>query len=319
MKAAVFYETEDLRVEDVPEPEAGPDEVVVKVLACGFCGSDIEYYYGRSPVGTATGKGPLVLGHEFMGRVAALGSAVPDGALEIGDRVAVNPIQSCYRCDGCRSGRPQFCSNLSVLGVTTNGGFAEKARTHVSHAYKLPDAISDDEGAFVEMLAAAVNAVDKAAIDPGDVVLISGPGPVGLAMVQLAKDKGASVVLAGTRDDRLAVGAGFGADLTVNVSGGNSLAEAIEAQYGQLADRVIVATSSLGAPTAVSSAEAETWARTGTTITPAAPSRPAPRATQGHLRGGRCATTESSNASSDTRGGGGGKRGSNPGSSEPSP
>ena len=247
MKAAVFYEAEDIRIEDVPEPELGPEDVLVDINTVGICGSDIEYYYGRSPVGTATGKGPLVLGHEFMGRVAALGSAVPDGALEIGDRVAVNPIQSCYRCDGCRSGRPQFCSNLSVLGVTTNGGFAEKARTHVSHAYKLPDAISDDEGAFVEMLAAAVNAVDKAAIDPGDVVLISGPGPVGLAMVQLAKDKGASVVLAGTRDDRLAVGAGFGADLTVNVSGGNSLAEAIEAQYGQLADRVIVATSSLGA------------------------------------------------------------------------
>jgi L-iditol 2-dehydrogenase len=247
MKAAVFYEAEDIRIEDVPEPELGPEDVLVDIDAVGICGSDIEYYYGRSPVGTATGKGPLVLGHEFMGRVSALGSAVPDGALEIGDRVAVNPIQSCYRCDACRAGRPQFCTNLSVLGVTTNGGFAGKARTHVSHAYRLPDSISDDEGAFVEMLAAAVNAIDKAAIDPGDLVLISGPGPVGLAMVQLAKGKGASVVLAGTRDDRLAVGARLGADLTVNVGGGASLAEAIEAEYGQLADRVIVATSSLAA------------------------------------------------------------------------
>ncbi len=247
MKAAVFYEAEDVRIEDIPEPELGPEDVIVDINTVGICGSDIEYYYGRSPVGTATGKGPLVLGHEFMGRVSAIGSAVPEGALEIGDRVAVNPIQSCGRCDGCRSGRPQFCTNLSVLGVTTNGGFAEKARTNVAHAYKLPDSISDDEGAFVEMLAAAVNAVDKAAIDPGDVVLISGPGPVGLAMVQLAKGKGASVVLAGTRADRLAVGASLGADLTVNVGGGASLAEAIEAQYGQLADRVIVSTSSLAA------------------------------------------------------------------------
>lgn len=246
MKAAVFYEAEDVRIEDVPEPELGPEDVLVDIQTVGICGSDVEYYYGRSPVGTATGKGPLVLGHEFMGRVSALGSAVPEGALELGDRVAVNPIQSCYRCDSCRAGKPQFCTNLSVLGVTTDGGFAEKARTHVAHAYKLPDTISDDEGAFVEMLAAAVNAVDKAAIDPGDLVLISGPGPVGLAMVQLAKDKGASVVLSGTRDERLALGAELGADLTVNVSG-NSLAEAIEAEYGQLADRVIVATSSLAA------------------------------------------------------------------------
>lgn len=247
MKAAVFYEAEDIRIEDVPEPELGPEDVLVDVSTVGICGSDIEYYYGRSPVGTASGKGPLVLGHEFMGRVSALGSAVPEGALELGDRVAVNPIQSCYRCDGCRSGRPQFCTNLSVLGVTTNGGFAEKARTNVSHAYKLPDSISDDEGAFVEMLAAAVNAVDKAAIDPGDVVLICGPGPVGLAMVQLAKDKGATVVLAGTREDRLAVGESLGADLTVNVGSGGDLAERIEAEYGQLADKAIVSTSSLAA------------------------------------------------------------------------
>lgn len=247
MKAAVFYETEEMRIEDVPEPELGPEDVLVDVKTVGICGSDVEYYYGRSPVGTETGKGPLILGHEFMGRVAALGSAVPEGALAIGDRVAVNPIQSCYRCDACRAGRPQFCTNLSVLGVTTNGGFAERARTHVSHAYKLPDAISDDEGAFVEMLAAAVNAVDKAAIDPGDLVLISGPGPVGLAMVQLAKDKGANVVLSGTREERLALGAELGADLTVNVGGGNDLAAAIEAEFGQLADRVIVATSSLPA------------------------------------------------------------------------
>jgi len=247
MKAAVFYEAEDIRMEDIPEPELGPDDVLVDVSTVGICGSDIEYYYGRSPVGTATGKGPLVLGHEFMGRVSALGSAVPDGALEIGDRVAVNPIQSCYRCDACRAGKPQFCANLSVLGVTTNGGFAEKARTSVSHAYKLPDSIGDDEGAFIEMLAAAVNAIDKAAIDPGDLVLLAGPGPVGLAMVQLAKSKGATVILAGTREDRLAVGTGFGADLTVDVGGDTDLAEAIEAEYGQLADKVIVATSSLPA------------------------------------------------------------------------
>ena len=78
MKAAVFYEQEDLRLEDVPEPEAGPDEVVVRVLACGFCGSDIEYYYGKSPLGTPDGKGPLVLGHE-IGRLHARGLAAHRG------------------------------------------------------------------------------------------------------------------------------------------------------------------------------------------------------------------------------------------------
>lgn len=252
MKAAVFYEAEDLRLEDVPEPELGPEDVLVETDAVGICGSDVEYYFGRSPVGTADGKGPLVLGHEFTGRVVEIGSAVPAGALEIGDRVAVNPIQSCHRCDSCRAGRPQFCSNLSVLGVTTNGAFAERARTHVSHAYKVPDSLSNGQAAFIEMLAAGVNAVDKAEIRSGDVVLISGPGPVGLSMVQLAKHRGAQVVLTGTRDQRLEVGRSLGADLIVNVSDSSSShhadpAEAMTETYGQLADRIIVATSSIKA------------------------------------------------------------------------
>lgn len=247
MKAAVFHEACNITLEDIPEPELEPTDVLVEVDAVGICGSDVEYYYGRSPVGTATGKGPLVLGHEFAGRVVELGSAVPAGALEIGDRVAVNPIQSCNRCNSCRSGRPQFCANLSVLGVTTNGGFAERTRTNVAHAYKLPDSISDDQGAFVEMLAAGVNAIDKADIRPGNVVLISGPGPVGLSMVQLAKHKGARVVLAGTREQRLEVGRSLGADLVVNTGAGDDLAAAMMEAYGQLADRVIVATSSLAA------------------------------------------------------------------------
>ena len=99
MKAAVFYEEEDLRLEDVPEPEAGPDEVVVRVLACGFCGSDIEYYYGKSPLGTPDGKGPLVLGHEMCGEIVQAGNLAERYGLAEGDRVAVNPVQSCNACN----------------------------------------------------------------------------------------------------------------------------------------------------------------------------------------------------------------------------
>src|SRR3954468_19288811 len=92
MKAAVFYDVEDIRLEDVPEPEIGDDDVLVEVTACGICGSDLEDYMGRSPVGTADGKGPLILGHEFAGTVAKLGKNAQ--GLAVGDRVAVNPIQS---------------------------------------------------------------------------------------------------------------------------------------------------------------------------------------------------------------------------------
>ena len=92
MKAAVFYDVKDIRLEDVPEPEIGDEDALVEVTACGICGSDLEYYMGRSPVGTADGKGPLILGHEFAGKVVKVGKDA-EGLAE-GDRVAVNPIQS---------------------------------------------------------------------------------------------------------------------------------------------------------------------------------------------------------------------------------
>ena len=85
MKAAVFYEPHDIRVEDIPEPTIAEDEVLVEVAACGFCGSDVEYYYGKSPVGTADGKGPLVLGHEFSGKVVGLGKIAGTYGLQEGD------------------------------------------------------------------------------------------------------------------------------------------------------------------------------------------------------------------------------------------
>jgi L-iditol 2-dehydrogenase len=254
MKAAVFYETEDLRLEDVPEPEAGPDEVVVKVLACGFCGSDIEYYYGRSPLGTPDGKGPLVLGHEICGQVVQAGKLAEQYGLAEGDRVALNPVQSCNACNNCRSGKLQFCQNLTVLGVTMNGGFAEYVKTKIAHAYKLPDSLTDEQGAFVEMLSSAVYSVQRAEIEPENFAVVYGPGPVGLSMVQLLKNEGARVALIGTRDYRLELGKTVGADFVWNVSDEASphyvadVGQAImDANGGALADRVLVGTASVEA------------------------------------------------------------------------
>ena len=247
MKAAVFYEPNDLRVEDVPEPEIADDEVLVEVAACGFCGSDVEYYYGKSPVGTPDGKGPLVLGHEFSGRIADVGKLASSYGLAQGDRVAVNPIQSCNACMSCRAGKPQFCANLSALGVTTNGGFAKYAKTKAAHAYKLPDSLTDEQGAFVEMLSAAVNAVRKADVQAGEFVVVYGPGPVGLSMVQLLKNRGARVAVVGTRDYRLNLARELGADFTFKASEG-SMAEQVQgANDGALADKAIVATGSMDA------------------------------------------------------------------------
>ena len=121
----------------------------------------------------------------------------------MGDRISVNPVQSCNACDMCRAGKPRSARTLTVIGVTTNGGFAEYAKTKIAHAYKLPESLTDEQGAFVEMLSSAVNAVKSAEIEPGDLAVVYGPGPVGLSMVQLLKNEGARVALVGTRDYRL--------------------------------------------------------------------------------------------------------------------
>jgi threonine dehydrogenase-like Zn-dependent dehydrogenase len=248
MRAAVFYDVKDIRLEDVPEPQIGDEDVLVEVTACGICGSDLEYYMGRSPVGTADGKGPLILGHEFAGRVVARGKDAQ--GVQEGDRVAVNPIQSSSAGDFSRSGNPHFDLSV-VLGVTTNGAFAKYVRTKAEHAYKLPDSMSDEQGAFVEMLAASLNAVEKAQIRLGDLVVIYGPGPVGLSMVQLAKASGGRVVIVGTRDYRLELAKGMGAEHAFNIADPSSPhytadlpASIRELNAGELAERAIVATAS---------------------------------------------------------------------------
>ena len=247
MKAAVFYDVEDVRLEDVPEPTAGDEDVIVEVAACGICGSDLEYYYGRSPVGTADGKGPLILGHEFSGVVVAAGKNVTDVAL--GDRVAVNPIQSSAGNDLSRSGNPHFDLH-EVLGVTTNGAFAQLVRTRADHAYRIPEELTDEQGAFVEMLAASLNAVERAGIQLGDLCVIYGPGPVGLSMAQLAYRSGARVAMVGTRDYRLEIAKEVGCQYVFNVADTSSpyytpdLAASVrDVNAGELAERCIVGTS----------------------------------------------------------------------------
>jgi len=253
MKAQVFYEGEKMGLEEIPVPEMTDVDVLVRVKNCGICGSDISYYYGLSPVGTATGKGPLVLGHEFTGEVVEVGAVAKSlNLFKPGDRVVVNPVQHCNACYACAAGKTNLCANLYVPGVTANGGFAEYCVSRYTGLFKLPDTVSYAAGAFTEPLACAVYGLKKLEIEPGQFVAIFGPGPMGLMMVQLAKSIGAGkIALIGTRDYRLETGKKWGADYVFNTADEKSpyyvkdLKKAIaDLTHGALADRAIVPTSS---------------------------------------------------------------------------
>jgi L-iditol 2-dehydrogenase len=253
MRAQVFYEAEKMKLEEISIPEVSPIDVLVKVRRAGICGSDISYYYGLSPVGTATGKGPLVLGHEFTGEVVQVGD-VPKmlGLFAPGDRVVVNPVQNCNACIACAEGNTHTCEKLNVPGVTTNGGFAQYCVSRYTGLFKLPDSVSYAAGAFTEPFACVVNAIKKMEIEPGDFVVIFGPGSMGMMMTRMCKAVGAGkVALVGASNDwRLEQGKKFGADYLLNASFKGSkyytpdLKKSIsELTGGRLADRAIVPTS----------------------------------------------------------------------------
>lgn len=253
MKAQIFYEAENMKMQEVDIPQISPVEVLVKVKYVGICGSDVSYYFGWSPVDTPTGKGPIILGHEFTGEVVEVGD-VPKalGLFKPGDRVVVNPVQNCNACYACAEGNTHCCTNMSVNGVTKDGAFAEYCSALYTGLFKLPDDVSYSDGAFLEPLACAVNAYNKMDLIPGQFVAVFGPGAIGLMMVQLAKAYGAGkVALVGTRDYRLEMGRDVGADFIFNITDADSpyytsdLKESIsDLTEGSLADRAIVPTGS---------------------------------------------------------------------------
>jgi len=256
MKAMIFYEKKKMQLEEVPIPEPGDDELLVKVEACGVCGSDIAYYYGISSLETPSGKGPLVLGHEFSGTVVKVGATPRRLKLfQEGQRVVLDPVQSCNTCRACITGHPNLCTEMSVLGVSTNGGFAEYCLSKYTGTKLLPDNVSFEIGAMTEPLACATYAVKNLDVEPGNLVVVYGPGPIGNMMAQLAKASGArEVVMVGTRDYRLELAKKAGAGVVLNPKDKKSpyycssvVRKIKEMTDGLMAERAIVATSAVTA------------------------------------------------------------------------
>jgi len=194
MKAARFYEVgKPLVIEEVPTPQPGPGEVLVKVKACGICGSDIHIVYeGVTP----TAFQPIILGHEFSGEIAERGEGV-EGWSE-GDRVAVACIVSCGQCSNCISGNQQVCLKRRLLGVHLDGGLAEYAKVPVRNLARLTERIPHEQGAILtDAVATPYHAITRRGrLVPGETLTVVGCGGLGIHAVQLAKICGAGLVIA---------------------------------------------------------------------------------------------------------------------------
>lgn len=192
MKAAVFYGKHDLRIEELETPKPGDNEAVIKVMACGVCGTDIHIFDGDE--GAAATPPGTVLGHEFSGIITEIGKNVK--GVSVGDRVCVDPNKLCGSCYYCKSALGHFCENIMGIGTTVNGGFAEYCIVPESQVYKIADSTSFECAAMCEPVACCMHGIDMCEIKTDDVVVVIGCGMIGMIMLQLAKTSGAAKVIA---------------------------------------------------------------------------------------------------------------------------
>jgi L-iditol 2-dehydrogenase len=190
MKAEVLHYPGDLRVEEVPVPAIGPDEVLVRVRACGICASDVHYYvHGR--IGAYVVERPMIVGHELAGDVVAAGPGVDSGV--VGTRVAVEPGVTCGRCAMCKSGRYNLCPEVVFYATPpVDGAMAEYAAIRADFAHPLPDDVSYVRGALCEPISVGIHCCDLTGLRPGDTVVVTGAGPIGLTAAVAARQRGAS-------------------------------------------------------------------------------------------------------------------------------
>ena len=213
MKSAVFYGKHDLRVEEHEMPKVGPKDVLIQVKACGVCGTDVHIYEGDK--GAAEVTPPTILGHEFSGVIAEVGSEVTN--YKAGDRVCIDPNCYCGACEPCRNGVVHYCEHMIGYGTTLNGGFAEYCAVNERQVYKLGDKTSFEQGAMTEPVACCLHGMDMCEIRPGHQVVVIGGGMIGLLMLQLSRLAGAAkVALLEPVESKREVGKKLGADICID-------------------------------------------------------------------------------------------------------
>lgn len=237
MKVSMWYNNRDIRIEDVPMPEPGPGEILLKIMSCGICGSDISEWY-RLP------RAPLVQGHEIGAQVVKTGENV--AAYAPGDRVFVAPKIPCMECHYCKNEHYPVCPNVKDR---LPGGFAEfvvvPAGLVQRGTYRLPDTITYDQSTFIEPLACSVRAQRLSKVKEGQTVMILGCGMSGLLHVKLAHAKKCTVIAVDINDNRLEFAKKIGADGVINAS--EDVSARLVEDYGQKADVVMVCTGALPA------------------------------------------------------------------------
>ena len=240
MRAAVLTEPGEFELVERDRPEPAADEVLVRMREVGICGSDVHYYeHGR--IGDYVVKGPLVLGHESAGEVAAVGEAVTD--LSVGDRVTLEPGVPCRRCEHCKRGEYHLCPDVTFMATPPDdGAFAEYVAWPADFAYALPDAVSTRAGALCEPLSVGIHAARRGGVSTGDIVLITGAGPIGLSVLEAVGAAGATeVFVADVVSSKLDLATDRGADRTIDVTAASPEDAVAEHTDGRGVDVVIEA------------------------------------------------------------------------------
>ena len=252
MRAVRVHGIRDYRLEEIPVPEIGPGEVLVRILATGVCASDVKTHEGYRVWGSDEIapyiEFPVTPGHEFVGEVVALGEGAGEQhGLTIGDHAVSEQIVPCWQCRFCRRGQYWMCQQHDIYGFKKDraeGSWAEYMRfpaRAINH--RVPLEIPPVQAALIEPLACAIHAVERGDIQLGDVVVIAGMGPIGLGMLSVARLKGPSLLIAlDLKSHRLELARQLGADLAIDVSQGNAIQRVLDLTEGYGCDVYIEAT-----------------------------------------------------------------------------